>query len=99
MDKYYRLVNSNRSRIKRFIENTDNKDQFFKYMFIDPRKVTSTWGKEIPFMTTLEELKKEAAREELKRLIAQGWRRTKEEWAKKRELRQFVLNRRLNNTQ
>jgi len=33
-------------------------------MFIDPRKVTSTWGKEILFMTTLEELKKEAAREE-----------------------------------
>jgi len=28
-------------------------------MFIDPRKVTSTWGKEIPLMTTLEELKKE----------------------------------------
>jgi len=33
-------------------------------MFIDPRKVTSTWGKEIPLMTTLEELKKESAREE-----------------------------------
>ena len=33
-------------------------------MFVDPRKVTSTWGKEIPLMTTLEELKKEAAREE-----------------------------------
>ena len=28
-------------------------------MFIDPRKVTSKWGKEILFMTTLEELKKQ----------------------------------------
>ena len=30
----YWLGNSNRSRIKRFIENTNNKDQFFKYMFL-----------------------------------------------------------------
>jgi len=33
-------------------------------MLIDSGKVTSTWGKEIPLMTTLEELKKEAARED-----------------------------------
>ena len=52
MDRSYWLANSNRSRIKRFIENTDNKDQFFKYMFIDFRRVTSTWSKETPFMTT-----------------------------------------------
>ena len=38
-------------------------------MFIDSGKVTSTWGKE-PVMTTREELKKEAAREEWKKLIA-----------------------------
>ena len=66
MDRSYCLVNSNRSRIKRFIENTNNKDQIFKYMTIYSRKVTSTWGKETPFMTTGEELKKEAAREEWK---------------------------------
>ena len=64
MESAYWLVNSNRSRIKRFIENTNNKDQFFKYIFIDSGKVTSIWDKEIPFMTTWEELKKEAAREE-----------------------------------
>ena len=39
-------------------------------MFIDSGKVTSTWGKEHPFMTTIEELKKEEAREEWKKLIA-----------------------------
>ena len=52
MSRSYWLVNSNRSRVKRFIENTKNKDQFFKYMFIDFRKVTSAWSKETPFMTT-----------------------------------------------
>ena len=45
MDSSYWLVNSNRSRIKRFIDNTNNKDQFFKYMFIDSGKVTSTKAK------------------------------------------------------
>ena len=64
MTKAYWLVNSNRSRVKRFIDNTNNKDQFFKYMFIDSGKVASIWGKEPPVMTTREELKIEAAREE-----------------------------------
>ena len=53
-------------------------------MFIDSGKVTSTWGKGPPVMTTREELKKDAAREEWKKLIAQGWRRTEEIWTKKR---------------
>ena len=83
MARSYWLVNSNRSRVKRFIENINNKDQFFKYMFIDSGKVNSIWGKEPPVMTTREELKTEAAREEWKKLIAQGWRRTEEIWTKK----------------
>ena len=45
-------------------------------MSIDSGKVTSTWGKEPPVMTTRIELKKEAAREEWKKLISQDWRRT-----------------------
>ena len=83
MTSSYWLVNSNRSRVKRFIENKDNQDQFFKYMFIDTGKVISTWGKEPPVMITREELKKEAAREEWKKLIAKGWRRTEEVWTNK----------------
>ena len=71
MAKSYWLVNSNRSRVKRFIENTNNKDQFFEYIFIDSGKVTSIWGKEPPVMTTREELKKEDAREQWKKLITQ----------------------------
>ena len=83
MARSYWLVNSNRSRVKRFIENTTNKDQFYKYMLIDSGKVTSTWGKEPPVMTTREELKKNAARKEFKNLITQGWRRTEEDCIKK----------------
>ena len=83
MNISYWLVNSNRSRVKRFIENTTNQDQFFKYMFIDSGKVTSTWGEEQPVMTSREERKIELAREEWKKLIAQGWRRTEEVWTKK----------------
>ena len=45
-------------------------------MFFDTEKVTSTWVKESPATTTIEELKKDAAREEWKKLVTQGWRRT-----------------------
>ena len=54
MDRSYCLVNSNKLMIKRFIENTNNKDQFFKYMIIDSRNVTSTWCKETLVITTRE---------------------------------------------
>ena len=40
----YWLVNSNRSRVKRFIENTNNKDQFFKYMFINSGEINFYLG-------------------------------------------------------
>ena len=47
-------------------------------------------------MTTREELKTEAAREEWKKLIAQGWRRTQEVWTKKRGVKlnqnPFLMN-------
>ena len=80
MARSYWLVNSNRSRVKRFIENTNNKDQFFKYMFIDSGKVASTWGKEPPVMFKREELKIEKARDEYKKLLSQGRRKTSPVW-------------------
>jgi len=52
-------------------------------MFIDSGRILDVLGKEPPLMTTREELKKEAAREECKKLIAQGWIRTEEDWTKK----------------
>ena len=74
------LINSNRSRVKRFSKNNQNKDKFFEYMFIDSGRILCVLGKEPPLITTREELKVDKARDEWRRLIAQGWRRTKTVW-------------------
>ena len=46
-------------------------------MFIDYRRIFGVLGKEPPLMTTREELNVDKARNQWKKLIAQGWRRTK----------------------
>jgi len=74
------LINSNRSRVKRFSKNNQNKDKFFEYMFIDSGRILGVLGKEPPLMTTREEIKIVKAKDEWKKLIAQGWRRTKPVW-------------------
>ena len=50
-------------------------------MFIDPGRIHDVLGKESPLMTTREGLKVNKARDNWKKLIAQGWRRTKPVWA------------------
>ena len=80
MKEDFWLINSNRSKVKRFSKNNQNKDKFFEYMFIDSGKIISVLGKEPPLMTTREELKVDKARDEWKKLISQGWRRTKPVW-------------------
>ena len=74
------LINSNRSRVKRFSKKNQNKDKFFEYMFIDSGRILGVFGKEPPLMTTREELKVDKARDEWIKLIAQGRRRTKPVW-------------------
>ena len=74
------LINSNRSRVKRFSKNNQNKDKFSEYMFFDSGRIIGVLGKEPPLMTTREEHKVDKARDEWKKLIAQGWRRTKPVW-------------------
>ena len=74
------LVNSNRSRVKRFQKNVKNQDKFFEYVFIDSGKIIGIFGKEPPVMTTREELKIDKAREEYKKLLSQGWRKTETVW-------------------
>ena len=76
MTRGYWLINSNRSEIRRFTENKNNKDQFNKYVFIDNGKIIGVLGKEPPLLQNREEFRIEEAREIWKRLIAQGWRRT-----------------------
>ena len=68
------------ARFKRFSKNNQNKDKFFEYMFIDSGRILGVLGKEQPLMTTREELKVDKARDEWKKLISQGWRRTKPVW-------------------
>ena len=80
MTEEHWLINSNRSRVKRFSKNTQNKDKFFEYMFIDSGKIVGVLGQQPPVMTTREELKIDEAREEWKKLLAQGWRKTKVVW-------------------
>ena len=46
-------------------------------MFIDSGRILGVLGKETPLMTTREELNVDKARNQWKKLIAQGWRRTK----------------------
>ena len=80
MTENYWLINSNRSRVKRSSKNNQNKDKFFEYMFIDSGRILGVLGKEPPLMTTREELKVDKARDEWRKLISQGWRRTKPVW-------------------
>ena len=80
MTESFWLINSNRSRVKRFSKNNQNKDKFFEYMFIDSGRILGVLGKEPPLMTTREELKVDKARDEWRKLIAQGWRRTIPVW-------------------
>ena len=80
MGEEYWLINSNRSKVKRFHKNKHNKDKFFEYMFIDSGKITGILGEQPPVMTTREELKIDKAREEWKKFLAQGWRQTKVVW-------------------
>ena len=80
MSEEHWLINSNRSRVKRFLKNIQNKDKFFEYMFIDSGKIVGVLGQQPPVMTTREELKIDEAREEWKKLLAQGWRKTKVVW-------------------
>ena len=80
MTEDFWLINSNRSRVKRFSKNNQNKDKFFEYMFIDSGRILGFLGKELFLMTNIEELKVDKARDEWKKLINQGWRRTKPVW-------------------
>ena len=69
IDRKFWLIISNRSRVKRFSKNNQNKDKFFEYMFIDSGRILGVLGKEPPLMTTREELKVDKARDQWRKLI------------------------------
>ena len=80
MVEEYWLINSNRSKVKRFHKKNKNKDKFFEYMYIDSGKIIGLLGQQPPVMTKREELKLDKAREEWKKFLAQGWRQTRIVW-------------------
>ena len=87
MDKYSRkvtkeawLICPNRTEVRRFTKNRDNKDKFFDYMFIDSGIVVGSLGEQPPLMKTRKEIKLEAARKEYQKLISAGWQVTEPKW-------------------
>ena len=80
MTENFWLINSNRSRVKRFSKNNQNKDKFFEYMFIDSGRIIGVLSREPPFMTTTEELKVDTSINEWQKLSSQGWNRNKPVW-------------------
>ena len=81
MAESFWLINPSLSEVRRFIKNTENKDKFFEYIFVDSGKIIGVLGKEPPLMIGREELKIEKARETWKTLLAQGWRKTPSVWS------------------
>ena len=57
MTENFWLINSNRSRVKRFSKNNQNKDKFFEYMFIDSGRILGVLGKEPPLMRIRKKIK------------------------------------------
>ena len=74
------LINSSRSEVKRFIKNDKSINEVFEYMFIDSGKIVGVLGKEPPVITTTVSVDIDLAREIYKRLLSQGWRKTKVVW-------------------
>ena len=76
----YWLINLNKSEVKRFIKNEKCIDLPIEYMFIDSGKIVGYLGKEPPVITTTVSVDIDLAREIYKRLLSQGWRKTKVFW-------------------
>ena len=76
----YWLICPNWTEVRRFTKNTDNKDKFNEYMFIDSGIVTGIYGDKPPLMKTRREEKIEKARKEWQKLITEGWQVTEPKW-------------------
>jgi len=71
------LINANRKEVKRFIKNDKGNVGVFEYMFINTGKINDVFGKSPPLTITTVSVEIDLAREIYKRLLSQGWRRTK----------------------
>ena len=80
MAKSYWLINSNRSEVKRFMENDKNIEGVCEYMFIDTGKIVLYLGNESPLMSTTVCVDIDLAREIYERLLSKGWRKIERNW-------------------
>ena len=78
MAQIYWLINSNRSKVKRFVKNDKCIEGVFEYMFIDSGEIVGVLGREPPLITTTVSVEIELAREIYERLLSQGWRKSEE---------------------
>ena len=74
------LINSNRTEVKRFLKNSKSEDRFFDYFFVDTGDIIGVLGDKPPLMKKRVSLKINEAREIYKKLLSQGWRKTKPVW-------------------
>ena len=84
MAKSHWLINSKKTKVKRFIKNEKSIEGVFEYMFVDTGNIVGVFGKEPPVMTTTVSVDVDLAREIYERLLSQGWRKTEEVWEKKK---------------
>ena len=78
MAQSYWLINSNRTKLKRFIRNDKSIEGVFEYMFIDTARIIGILGKEPLVITATVSVEIDLAREIYGRLLSQGWQKTEE---------------------
>ena len=74
------LICPNCTEVRRFTKNTDNKDSFNEYMFIDSGKIAGGLGNKPPVMTNTVSVEIDLAREIYERLLSKGWRKIEKNW-------------------
>ena len=76
----YWLVCPNKVEVRRFQKNTQSKDKFFEYIFVDTGIIVGIYGENPPLMKTRVSIKINEAREIWQKLLDQGWRVTDPQW-------------------
>ena len=74
------LICPNKTEVRRFTKNKNNKDKFSEYMFIDSGILVGALGENPPLMKTREEFRIEVARKEYQKLLKIGWQVTEPKW-------------------
>lgn len=80
MEKSNWLICPNWIEVRRFTKNSENKDSFYEYMFIDSGLIMGVYGDKPPLMKSREEVKIQEARQIWQRLITAGWQQTEPKW-------------------